>query len=141
MVVSRGLPALSPEAEPASGSHSTVAGAQEVVAVTVKSRRGLGVGAFITLVVPVSYWVTALLVEDGIAPYDEVHALYDGPLGPLGWISLFLMGPIGIVIAARSAGVRGVLSWLALIIVAVSTFAFVWLVGVATLGGAVGNPF
>jgi hypothetical protein len=112
-----------------------------VVAVTVKSMRGLGVGAFIALVVPVSYWVTALLVEHGITPYDEMHALYDGPLGLLGWISLFLLGPIGIVIAGRSAGVRGVLAWLALIIVAVPVFAFVWLMGVATLGGALGNPF
>src|SRR5665811_2014584 len=62
----------------ASSSHSIVQGAQEVVAMTVKSWRGLVVGAFIALVVPISYWVLALLVENGIAPYDQTHALF-GP--------------------------------------------------------------
>ena len=56
-------------------------------------------------------------------------------------ISLFLLGPIGIVIAGWSAGVRGAPAWLALIIVAVPVFAFVWFVCVASLGGALGNPF
>jgi Transposase len=92
------------------------------------------------LVVPISYWVLALLVENGIAPYDQTHALFD-LLGLLGWISLFLLGPIGIVIAGRSAGVRGALAWLALLIVAIPVLAFVWFVCVATLSGALGNPF
>jgi hypothetical protein len=107
---------------------------------TVKSRRGLGVGAFIALVVPISYLVLAVLVENGIAPYDQTHALLN-PLGLLGWISLFLLGPVGIVIAGRSAGLRGVIAWLALIIVAIPVFAFVWFACVATLSGALGNPF
>lgn len=107
---------------------------------TVKSRRGLGVGAFIALVVPISYLVLAVLVENGIAPYDQTHALLN-PLGLLGWISLFLLGPVGIVIAGRSAGLRGVIAWLALIIVAIPVVAFVWFVCVATLSGALGNPF
>jgi hypothetical protein len=115
--------------------------AQEVVAMTVKSRGGLAVGVFIALVVPISYWVLALLVENGIAAYDQTHALFDGPLGLIGWISLFLLGPIGIVIAGWSAGVRGAPAWLALIVIAVPVFAFVWFVCVATLGGALGNPF
>jgi hypothetical protein len=108
---------------------------------TVKSKGGLAVGVFIALVVPISYWVLALLVENGIAPYDQTHALFVGPLGLIGWISLFLLGPIGIVIAGWSAGVRGAPAWLALIIVAVPVFAFVWFVCVASLGGALGNPF
>lgn len=106
----------------------------------VKSRRGLVGGAFIALVVPISYWVLALLVEKGIAPYDQTYALLN-PLGLLGWISLFFLGPIGIVIAGRSAGVRGAGAWLGLTIVAVPVFAFVWFLGVATLSGALGSPF
>jgi hypothetical protein len=125
---------------PASSSQSTVHGAQEVVTMTVKSRRGLGVGGFIALVVPISYLVLALLVEKGIAPYDQTHSLLD-LIGLLGWISLFLLGPVGIVIAGRSAGVRGAGAWLGLTIVAVPVFAFVWFVCVATLSGALGNPF
>ena len=107
---------------------------------TVKSWWGPVVGAFIALVVPISYWVLALLVENGIAPYDQTHSLFD-LLGLLGWISLFLLGPIGIVVAGRSAGVRGALAWLALLIVAIPVLAFVWFVCVATLGGTLGNPF
>src|SRR5450756_2192079 len=79
-------------------------------------------------------------VENGIAPYDQTHALF-GLLGLLGWISLFLLGPIGIVIAGRSAGVRGALAWLALLMWALPVFAFVWFVCVASLSGALGNPF
>ncbi len=107
---------------------------------TVKSWQGLVVGAFIALVVPISSWVLALLVENGIAPYEQTHALF-GLFGLLDWISLFLLGPVGIVIAGRSAGVRGVLGWLALLIVALPVFAFVWFLCVATLGGTLGNPF
>jgi hypothetical protein len=108
---------------------------------TVKAGRGVLVGAFIALVVPISYFALALLVENGIAPYDQTHDLFLGPLSVLGWISLFLLGPIGIVIAGRSAGLRGAAAWLGLIVAAVPAVAFVWFVCVATLGGALGNPF
>lgn len=106
---------------------------------TVKSRRGLVIGAFIALVVPISYWVLALLVENGIAPYDQMHSL----LNLFGLISLseLLLGPIGIVIAGRSAGVRGAIAWLVLIIVGIPLLAVVWFLCVATLSGALGNPF
>jgi len=107
---------------------------------TAKSWRSVMVGASIALVVPISYWFLASLVENGIAPYDQTHALFD-LIGLLGWISLFLLGPIGIVIAGRSAGVRGALAWLALLMWALPVFAFVWFVCVATLSGALGNPF
>lgn len=106
---------------------------------TVKSRRGVVIGAFIALVVPISYWVLALLVENGIAPYDQVRPQLD----VLGFISLseILLAPIGIVIAGRSAGVRGAIAWIALIIVGIPVLALVWLLSVATLSGALGNPF
>lgn len=107
---------------------------------TGKSKRGLAVGAFIALVVPISYWILALLVENKIAPYDQVHSLFNGLLAPLGWYSL-LLGPIGIVIAGRSVGARGVLAWLVLLIVTLPVFAAVWFACMATLGSALGNPF
>jgi len=48
---------------------------------------------------------------------------------------------VGIAIAAWSAGVRGVAGWIALMVVALPVFAVIWFVGVATLSGALGNPF
>ncbi len=106
---------------------------------TVKSWWGLAVGLFIALVVPISFLVIAKLVENGLAPQDQMQA----SMGALTAIALseVLLGPIGIVIAGRSAGVRGVIAWLALIIVAVPVLAFVWFVCVATLSGALGDPF
>jgi hypothetical protein len=105
---------------------------------TVRSRRGLVGAAFIALVVPISYWVLALLVENGIAPHDAVRP----QLNLLGWISLseILLAPTGIVIAGRSAGVRGASAWIALIIVAVPILAVVWFLCLVTLSGALGNP-
>ena len=64
--------------------------------------RGLGVGAFIALVVPTSYLVLARLLEVGIVSRDQVHPLVpilDGILFPWG----VLLGPIGVVVAGRSA--------------------------------------
>ncbi len=106
---------------------------------TVKAWRGFAIGALTALVVPISFWVLALLVEKGLAPYDQTHSL----LNLFGWISLseILLAPSGIVIAGRSAGLRGAIAWLALIIWAVPVLAFVWFLSVATLSGALGNPF
>ena len=106
---------------------------------TVKSWQGVAVGLVIALVVPISFLVIAKLVEIGLAPQDQVHAT----MGALTAIALseVLLGPIGIVIAGRSAGARSVIAWLAVMIVSVPVVAFVWFVGVATLSGALGDPF
>lgn len=107
---------------------------------TVRSWRGTVVGAFIALVVPISYWALAVLVQNGIAPYDQIHALL-GTLGLVGVISLVLLGPAGIVIAGRSLGVRGAPGLIALTMCAMPVLAVVWFVCVATLSGTLGNPF
>lgn len=107
---------------------------------TVRSQRGAAVGAFIALVVPISYRVLAVLVQNGIAPYDQTHALL-GTLGLVGVISLVLLGPVGIVIAGRSLGVRGAPGLIALTMGAMPVLAVLWFVCVATLSGTLGNPF
>lgn len=107
---------------------------------TVKSRRGQVVGASMALFVPVSYWILSLLVVKGIAPYAPARSLLD-VIGSLAWASLFLLGPVGILIAARSAGVRGASSWVALLVVALPAYVLLWFLGVASLSGALGNPF
>ena len=107
---------------------------------SIKSGKGIAVGALVALVVPVSFWLLASLVEGGIAPYDRVRPALD-VIGVIGWGSLFVLGPVGIVIAGKAAGVSGALAWIALLVVGLPVFAILWFVGVATLSGALGNPF
>ena len=105
-----------------------------------RSAIGVAVGAFIALVGPVSFWLLAKLLDGGIAPRDQIRPYLD-VIGLLGWVSLGLFGPIGIVIVGRSAGVRRVESWIALLVIALPSFAVLWFVSIAMLSGALGNPF
>lgn len=120
------------------GDRPGTSAAPKPVELTVTSPRGLIVGLLIAFGIPISYWVLALLVDHGIAPYDQLHAL----LGPLGTIALFevFLGPLGVGIAGWSAGVRGA-ALIGLIVVAVPVLAFTWFVSVVTLSGALGEPF
>ncbi len=105
----------------------------------VKSWRGVVVGAFIALVLPLSTLLFASLILNGI-----VHVNREGSfMQTLTTIELteIFLGPIGIVVAGTSAGLRGAVAWLALIIVAVPVLAFVWFLCAATLSGALGSPF
>jgi hypothetical protein len=96
-------------------------------------------GAFIALVVPISALGLALLVQSGIAPYDQTRSSMDAINLVLG--SEILLGPIGLVIVGRAARLRGAIAWLALIIVAVPALAFIWLMCLLILSGALGYPF
>ena len=107
---------------------------------SVRAKWGALGGAFIALVVPISGWVLAQLVQVGIAPYDETHSFL-GVFGLLSVVSLVLLGPVGIVIAAKSFGVRRVPALIALLIVFMPMVAFVSFVCLATLSGTLGNPF
>ena len=125
--------------EPAGAPESGWTEPANMPAMTVKSWRGLGVGAFIALVVPTSYLVLARLLEVGIVSRDQVHPLVQFLDGLFPW-GVFL-GPIGVVIAGRSAGIRGGCGWLVLMIVVVPALASLWLAGVFAYGAATGNPF
>ena len=61
--------------------------------------------------------------------------------GMLAWASLFVLAPVGIAIAGWAAGVRGLLAWIACLIVVVPTYVVIWFMAVADLSGALGNPF
>ncbi len=102
----------------------------------VKSWQGTAVGACIALVVPMAFFLLALLLKIGVVPSDQMHA----PLLTLIMFSEVLLGPIGIVIAGWSAGVRGFVPWLFLIIVAAPLVGAVWIVSVLFFGGATGSP-
>jgi hypothetical protein len=65
---------------------------------------GVAAGAFIALVGPISFWLLATLL-DGIASHDQIRAFLD-LIGLIGWVSLGVLGPLGIVVVGRSAGIR-----------------------------------
>jgi quinol-cytochrome oxidoreductase complex cytochrome b subunit len=101
---------------------------------------GVAAGALIALVGPISFWLLATLLDDGIAPHDQIRPFLD-LIGLIGWVSLALLGPLGIVVVGRSAGIRRVESWIAWLVIALPSFAALWFVSVAMMSGALGNPF
>lgn len=107
---------------------------------TTKSRTGVVIGATIALIVPIGSLVVASLVSSGIAASENVRPLSDF-FGLFTWLSLVVLGPAGIVIAGRSAGLRGASAWIGLLLAALLLFVPLWFLGAATLSGSLGNPF
>jgi hypothetical protein len=136
----RSLEPVGESLEPAGAPASEWTESANDRAMAVTFWRGLGIGAFIALVVPTVYVVLARLLEVGIVSRDQVH-----PLVPLLDVILFpwgvLLGPIGVVVAGRSAGIRGVFGWFVLMFVAVPALASLWLFSVLVYSGATGRPF
>ena len=104
-----------------------------------KSWRGLAIGALIAIIVPASFGIFGLLLQAGVIQFERD----ENTMERLTTIALTegFLGPIGIVVAGRSAGLRHPLTWLGLFIVAVPLLAVLWFPGVATLSGALGSPF
>ena len=105
----------------------------------ITSKPGVALGALLVLGIPAASFFLGWLVASGAAPYDEVHSLL-GFLGLLGWLELVLLGPSGIILVVRAGGLRGASALLAGIAL-VPAFLILWFVGLATLSGALGNPF
>lgn len=110
-----------------------------MTAMTTRSTRRPWLGALLALIVPVGYLALGLFVDHGILPYGAVRPLLD-PLGTIA-LSEVVLGPVGIVILGKAIGVREPLTWVALMVCLVPVLAVVWFLGVATLSGALGNPF
>ena len=106
----------------------------------VSHRAGVAVGAVMALIVPVSALVLAQLVDLQIAPYGLVYEWFP-TMGGLLWASLLIFGPVGIVVAGWSAGLRGWFHWLALLVVSLPLYASFWFMSAARFGGTMGNPF
>lgn len=113
-------------------------GAQPGEPARTMSWRGVLIGLVVAFILPAGYRILAALVENGIAPYDQVHAQLD----LLGTISLaeLLLGPLGIVVAGRAARLRGGGPWFLWLLVTVPLVTFAWFVAVLTLSGTLGNP-
>jgi hypothetical protein len=106
---------------------------------TMRSRLGVIFGAFIALVVPVSFGIYAYLLGNGIVALEAEPSTMEA-LTSIALTEL-LLGPIGIVIAGMAAGLRRMSAWVSLFVVAVPGLAIFWFICVATLSGALGNPF
>ena len=106
----------------------------------MRSRRGVALGLAITLMVPAFSLVASWLVGTNVVSGASLRPSLDA-FGTLAWAGLVVLGPVGIVIAGWSAGVRDVLSWIAWLVVTIPTFVILWFGGVASLSGALGNPF
>lgn len=106
----------------------------------IKSRRGLAAGLCVALFVPALSFVIPALVQNRILPYEETSSML-GMFGMFSWASLALFGPIGIVIAARSAGVSGALGWLAVAVLVGPAYLAIWFASAVSLSGGLGSPF
>jgi hypothetical protein len=100
---------------------------------------GLIAGVVIALTIP--------LVELGLAFAWDRRLIDPDPNGPMmqavesiAPVGL-LLGPIGIVVAARSGGVTGALRWAAVLLWTLPAFAILWFGAAAWLGGLAGEPF
>lgn len=108
----------------------------------VRSLRGVMVGAFIALVLPISYTVFALLLSNGIVQFTregQLNELISSLV--LNAAAGFVLALLGLVIAGRAARLRSGWAWLGLIVIGVPVLALVWFITYATLGGAMGSPF
>lgn len=95
-------------------------------------------GAVVALVVPVTFRIYAQLLEEGV-----VTLVRDGStMSVFTTIALteVILGPLGIAIAGKGAGLRRASAWIVLVVVAVPVLALVWFVCIATLSGAIGSP-
>lgn len=105
---------------------------------TVRSSPQVATGLIVALAVPVFFGSLTVLLENGIVSVDE----------PIDWtpstviaLSEIVLGPLGVVIAGRGAGVRGAIAWLILLAVTIPALLLVWFYSVVLLSGALGAPF
>lgn len=116
--------------------------------ISIRSWLGVGAGAVIALALPISTWILGLGLG-GVAMTVEQVRLRDiaieqaRPFADLissTALAELLLGPIGVVIAGRSAGVHGTIPWLVLVAATIPVLAIVWLLGLLTMSGALGSP-
>ena len=104
------------------------------------SKAGIAGGLAIALALPVVERIIVVLLENGVVGADETRPILS-VFGPLVWISLLVLGPVGIAVVGRSLGIRRWPTWLSFLLAAVPLFLIVWFLSAAMLSGALGNPF
>jgi len=104
------------------------------------SKTGVAAGAVIALAVPVAERVIVLLLENRVIGADETLPILS-IFGPLVWLSLLVLGPVGIAVIGWSFGIRRWFAWLSWFLAAALPFLILWFLSAAMLSGALGNPF
>lgn len=104
---------------------------------TARPLLGLVAGAFVALALPLLYWILGLGLERDLLTEDQVRPLASvlTSVAP----AELLLGPVGILLAGRSAGIRRTGGWVVVALTIAPVLAVVWLLGLLTLGGALGS--
>jgi hypothetical protein len=103
------------------------------------ARPGVIGGLLLAFALPFANLVVAFLWERQIVIFDPDGAVIGALQGTFLWE--LLLGPLGIVAAGRSAAIRSRLTWFALFVVAAPVLAWLWFLGVASVGALAGEPF
>jgi hypothetical protein len=104
---------------------------------STRSAWGTAVGVLIAIALPISYWIIGLGLEGGSLTDDQARPFADllGAISP----AELLLGPAGIVLVGKSAGVHGAAPWLVLVIASGLALAIVALLGLLTMYAALGS--
>lgn len=96
-------------------------------------------GAVLALGLPTASSAVAVLWSSGLIDLDPNAGIVPA-LQSLALPSL-VMAPVGLVLVAWGAGVRGVLGWTATLMWGLPVLGAIWFVSAAWLGGLAGEPF
>lgn len=98
---------------------------------------GFVAGAIVALVLPIAYWTIGLGIEQEVLTDEHVRPLA-GALTTIAPAELVL-GPLGIWLAGRAAALRGTAPWAIAVLALAPLLAVFWLLGLLTMGGALGS--
>ena len=104
---------------------------------TRQSWLGIVAGAVIALAMPTLTWILGLGLEGGSFTDDQARPF--GTLLKSTTLIELVLGPVGVVILGRSAGIHGIARWLVLIVATLPALTIVWLLGFLTMGAALGS--
>jgi hypothetical protein len=113
-------------------------GSFSAAASNIRSWRVAAGGVLLALLVPILCLALAWLLGSGLVSYDQLRALVTPWFGLV--LAEVLLGPIGVGIALWSVGLRGT-ALAALIVLFLPVLVIVWFLCLATLSGAMGDPF
>lgn len=98
------------------------------------------IGLAVALGLPVMFWVIGALVTRGVLPFGLLHDWFN-QFGLLLALAELGLGPLGIVILGRAAGLHGAAAWVGLLIIGLPIALVAWVASVLQLSGALGMPF
>jgi hypothetical protein len=104
-----------------------------------RSLEGVVLGALMAVAIPLTQMVVAFLWDRYIVELEPNGPFVQSLQSATGLE--FGLGPLGVVLLGYSPGIRRVIGWVALFVVAVPVLVFLSFLGAASLGGLAGEPF